>query len=162
MQFFRGDRLSFTPSGWNGFDNVLRRVKAWWNKASGFAKDEPPFRGELLSLDLLRQYARNLAENRRVEERITIQQHECRLSSQRWGSGRSEHHGEHHPHELPSAAMPAKQFSTSAVVGVASHASILTSTRGVASAAANFADCTCQRALRGRQITGLSAARLGP
>ncbi len=69
MRFFRGDRPSLTPSAWDRFlKNAFRRVKTWWRKASGSAQDEPPFRGELLSLDLLRQYARNLAENRRVEE----------------------------------------------------------------------------------------------
>src|SRR5476649_2440351 len=42
--------------------NRMRR-----KKSPDFSADEQPLRGELLSIDLLKQYARTLAQDRRVE-----------------------------------------------------------------------------------------------
>jgi cellobiose phosphorylase len=50
---------------WNLEKFLIRRPRQ--NEASEVLTDEQPLRGELLSLDLLKQSARNLAQNRRVE-----------------------------------------------------------------------------------------------
>jgi hypothetical protein len=50
---------------WNLEKFLIRRPRQ--NEASEVLTDEQPLRGELLSIDLLKQSARNLAQNRRVE-----------------------------------------------------------------------------------------------
>jgi len=47
-------------------EQILIRLKGR-KEAPEVATDEQPLRGELLSIDLLKQSARNLAQNRRVE-----------------------------------------------------------------------------------------------
>src|SRR5580658_6053650 len=71
MEFFRAGRLGLTPAGSRMlFGKVLNYLKGWRYPASNLgSEEEPPLRGELLSLDLLRQQARSLAENHRTEER---------------------------------------------------------------------------------------------
>jgi len=50
---------------WNLETFRMRRPRQ--NETSEVLTDELPLRGELLSIDLLKQSARNLAQNRRVE-----------------------------------------------------------------------------------------------
>src|ERR1039458_1284606 len=50
---------------WNLEKFLIRRPRQ--NEAPQVSTDEPPLRGELLSIDLLKQSARNLAQNRRVQ-----------------------------------------------------------------------------------------------
>src|ERR1700733_5973206 len=47
-------------------EQILIRSRTRQKEAPDVSTDEPPLRGELLSVDLLKQSARNLAQNRRV------------------------------------------------------------------------------------------------
>ena len=48
-------------------ERILNHNRIRQNESPEISTDEQPLRGELLSIDLLKQSARNLAQNRRVE-----------------------------------------------------------------------------------------------